>query len=101
MEFGHFTAGKHDILEPNEVSLRHIEGCSPTCVKCCHALVECGFLQTVRDDKPQSKCAEDYGDDRDENHEVPRREASDGPAPIRAGKRCDCAQPPRNRWQSS
>ena len=100
MENGHLTSGKHDIPEPNEVSLGHIGG-SPTCVKCCHALVERGFLLTVRDDKPQSQCAEENGDNRDENHEVPRREVSDRPAPIRVGERCDHAQMPRNRWQSS
>ncbi len=106
MENGQFRVSRHDCHQATEGSSLHGRG-SPASVKRSHFLVECGFLPTVRDVKPQSQHAEEYTHDCDENHEVPRRQtfgpksAKNARVPSMVHERRDGPQPSRNHTQTS
>jgi hypothetical protein len=100
-----FGVATHDCHQTNDVSPRQIGGPLASVI-CSHVLVEYGFPQTVRDVKPKPQDAEEYARDRDENHEVPRREtagpkgADDARVLIVVHERRDDPQMLRNNEQT-
>jgi hypothetical protein len=72
MDHGQIPAPRRDSDETSDIASAHVRG-PATHVKYGHIFVERGPSPAIRDVLPDPLCAEEHGHDRNEHHEMPRR----------------------------